>query len=86
MASDEVQQHWTGGSGLSLLRQTYNFVRSTAYNFARLTRRDLTNAMILDYGCGYGRILRMMSYFTLSKTFMEWIPMTDRFRNEGNVV
>jgi SAM-dependent methyltransferase len=67
MASDEVQQNWTGGSSLSLLRLTCNFVRSMAYNFTRLSKRDLVGATILDYGCGYGRILRMMSYFTSEK-------------------
>jgi SAM-dependent methyltransferase len=67
MASEEVQQNWTGGSGLPLLRLTCNFVRSTAYNFTRLTKHDLTDATILDYGCGYGRMLRIMSYFTSEK-------------------
>jgi SAM-dependent methyltransferase len=64
MASDEVQRNWTGDSGLPLLRLTCNFIRSTAYNFSRLTKHDLADAIILDYGCGYGRMLRMMTYFT----------------------
>jgi SAM-dependent methyltransferase len=67
MASNEIQRNWTGANGIVLLRQTCNFVRSIAYNFARLTKRDLTDAKILDYGCGYGRILRIMSYFTPEK-------------------
>ncbi len=67
MTSDEIQQNWTGNSGILLLRQTCSFVRSTAYNFARLTKYGLTETTILDYGCGYGRILRLMSYFTSGK-------------------
>lgn len=64
MASAEIQMQWTGASGLYLLKQTCNFVRSAAYNFSRLTGRSLNAASILDYGCGYGRIARLMYYFT----------------------
>jgi SAM-dependent methyltransferase len=64
MASAEIQTQWTGSSGLTLLKQTCNFVRSAAYNFNRLTGNSLDNAAILDYGCGYGRIARLMYYFT----------------------
>jgi SAM-dependent methyltransferase len=67
MASDEVQRSWTGDSGLPLLRLTCNFVRSMVYHFNVITNRDLTNAAVLDYGCGYGRILRLMSYFISEK-------------------
>jgi SAM-dependent methyltransferase len=64
MASKEVQMHWTGGSDISLLQQTVDFVRSVSYNFAKATKRTLEGAKILDFGCGYGRITRLMYYFT----------------------
>jgi hypothetical protein len=64
MASSEIQTQWTGASGLYLLQQTLSFVRSAAYNFNRLTGDYLDSARILDYGCGYGRIARLMYYFT----------------------
>jgi len=64
MASTDVQISWTGAHGLSLLKQTCNFVRSASYNFTRLTGRPLDGAELLDYGCGYGRIARLMYYFT----------------------
>jgi len=35
-----------------------------AYNFTRATGRPLEHANILDFGCGYGRITRMMYYFS----------------------
>ncbi len=64
MASAATQQNWTGSSGLPLLMQTVSFVRSVAYNYARLTGRPLDRANILDFGCGYGRIARLMYFFT----------------------
>jgi SAM-dependent methyltransferase len=64
MASKEVQKNWTGNSGLNLLRQTAGFIRSVSYNYHKLLGRDLTQRTILDFGCGYGRHLRLMYYFT----------------------
>ncbi len=64
MASASVQDAWTGLNGLPLLRQSCNFVRSAAHNFARLTGRPLGGQPILDFGCGYGRLARLMYYFT----------------------
>lgn len=63
MASSEVQESWTGTSGISLLKQTVDFVRSMSYNFAKITGTTLEGKKILDYGCGYGRISRLMYYF-----------------------
>lgn len=65
MASAEVQRHWTGRSGIALLKPSVNFVRILAYNYTRLTGAALDErTRILDYGCGYGRIARLMYYFT----------------------
>lgn len=64
MADDEVQRNWTGNAGHPLLAQTLNFVRSTALRFQQLTGRPLQGASMLDFGCGYGRILRLMAFFS----------------------
>ncbi len=69
MASAETQINWTGAHGLPLLRQSCSFVRSAAYNFTRLTGRPLDDAAILDYGCGYGRLARLMYYYTDPENF-----------------
>ena len=69
MATDEIQKSWTGTSGEALLTQTLDFVRSLAYNFARVTGHTLDGATVLDFGCGYGRIARLMYYFTQEDRF-----------------
>jgi len=63
MASDEVQNNWTGSCGYTLLHQSLTFVRATWHSYERMTGRKLDTAKILDYGCGYGRLLRLMMYF-----------------------
>jgi len=69
MASSEVQEQWTGSHGVGLLRQTLTFVRSVAYNYAGTRGQDLADATVLDFGCGYGRIARLMYYFVPESQF-----------------
>jgi len=64
MASDDVQKSWTGNSGLPLLQQTTSFVRSVADNCQKLLGHGINDRTILDFGCGYGRIIRLMYYYS----------------------
>lgn len=64
MAPPEVQARWTGSQGLKLLSQSLSFVRSCSENYTAITGQTLKNKKILDFGCGYGRFLRLFSYYT----------------------
>ena len=64
MASDEVQMNWTGATGMNLLSQTLDFVRSVAFGYTNFSGRALQGSTIMDFGCGYGRMIRMMYYFS----------------------
>jgi SAM-dependent methyltransferase len=64
MASDEIQRHYTGTSDVTLLRQTLAFVWMLRAKFNLLTGRPLEGCRVLDFGCGYGRIIRAMYYLT----------------------
>ena len=64
MASEEVQKNWTGNSGMALLCQTASFVRLAVLNYQSLRGHGVENGTILDFGCGYGRIIRLLYYFT----------------------
>jgi SAM-dependent methyltransferase len=59
MVSDAVQLEWSGNSGLTLLKQSVDFVQS----IDRACRQYLDHPLqgrILDYGCGWGRLLRLL--------------------------
>ncbi|RVD67540.1 class I SAM-dependent methyltransferase, partial [Mesorhizobium sp. M4A.F.Ca.ET.029.04.2.1] len=64
MASPEIQTTWTGASGVELLKQTLAFTRIVESCAVRHTQKPLHGSTILDFGCGYGRIMRMMYFFS----------------------
>jgi SAM-dependent methyltransferase len=63
MASEQVQRDWTGNHGLELLKQTNTFVRFLATAYITQTNSSLDNIQVLDFGCGYGRLIRSMYYY-----------------------
>lgn len=64
MASDEVCQTWTGNTGQLVMEQAIDFTRSCATTFTSITGSSLDGKRILDFGCGYGRLLRCFQFFT----------------------
>jgi len=64
MPPNDVQISWTGSSGPALLEQSLAFVGGVASSFESIARRPLTGATILDYGCGWGRLIRLMYKFS----------------------
>jgi SAM-dependent methyltransferase len=57
------QAIWTGASGRELLQDSLSFTRIVTNRFEKLTDKDITKARVLDYGCGFGRLLRMFNYY-----------------------
>jgi SAM-dependent methyltransferase len=64
MASEAAQIEWTGQTGEQLLRASVAFIGAVTAKYAALAARPLDQVAILDYGCGYGRLARLMYYFT----------------------
>jgi hypothetical protein len=64
MASEQVQKNWTGAHGSTLLLQSTAFVKTLLYGYTEITGRTIENAKILDFGCGWGRIIRLLYKFT----------------------
>jgi 2-polyprenyl-3-methyl-5-hydroxy-6-metoxy-1,4-benzoquinol methylase len=64
MPSDEVQRNWTGNCGSVLLGQSLSFIRSLLQFHSRIAGKPIDQCRILDFGCGWGRLLRLLLKFT----------------------
>ncbi len=64
MPSKDVQLHWTGAYGEGLQAQSVAFVRSLVFGFTDLSGESLKKAKILDFGCGWGRLIRLLYKYT----------------------
>ena len=63
MASDQVQRDWTGNSGWPLMSQSLDFIRTLLQMRAELPGPPIAESRILDFGCGWGRLLRLLLKF-----------------------
>lgn len=64
MASEEVQRNWTGAHGNDLLLLSAAFVKTIVCGYTELSGKDIKNSKVLDFGCGWGRIIRLLYKFT----------------------
>jgi 2-polyprenyl-3-methyl-5-hydroxy-6-metoxy-1,4-benzoquinol methylase len=70
MPDNQIQINWTGASGPELLKQSTAFIRSVICSYQNYTEKDLRNSNILDYGCGWGRLTRLLyKYCDYNKIF-----------------
>mgnify|MGYP002153793461 CR=1 FL=1 len=58
---ETLQRNWCGTSGYTLSLQSCEFYTRTKEVFARENGKSLSTARILDFGCGWGRLLRYWS-------------------------
>lgn len=56
--SIDVQRAWVGNSGFELSKQSLSFYRKVKEYFKTFGTKPLHAARILDFGCGWGRIIR----------------------------
>jgi SAM-dependent methyltransferase len=57
----EFQEHWVGGSGMRLARETCGFYRTVKHAMKLHGGSSLSDATLLDFGCGWGRHLRFFA-------------------------
>lgn len=83
MASDQVQISWTGASGYELLRQSTAFIREVERGWRMYTGKQidtLRQARIMDYGCGWGRLVRLLYYYTSAENITALDPWNESLR------
>jgi SAM-dependent methyltransferase len=57
----DLQMRWNGAQGLELLNQSKSFYRHCKTMLSRHGSVPLEDALILDFGCGWGRLARFFS-------------------------
>lgn len=80
MPSAEDQKRWVGDHGPALMRRSASLVRLYEYLSWRQTGSGLNGKNILDYGCGWGRVLRLLPYFANPNQIEGVDPMPDSLR------
>jgi hypothetical protein len=86
MPPDEVQIRWTGSAGQTLLTQSLTFMRTLESLHARFRERSLAGRTLLDYGCGWGRLLRLALYYSNPENIIgvdAWENSLNHCREQG---
>lgn len=63
MPDDDQQRLWTGAAGHTLLAQSIAFVRTVPGYMPSRAGRPFEDAAVLDFGCGWGRLARLVCKF-----------------------
>lgn len=53
------QKKWNGAYGINLMLKSFANFNSFTQNYQRITGKSLYDSKILDFGCGWGRLLRL---------------------------
>lgn len=61
MPDEDLQRHWTGNAGIQLLTEAARFVEKLNAAYVKHVQRPFGNAVVLDYGSGWGRITRLLA-------------------------
>jgi len=64
LPSDDVQRKWVGDFGRTLMARSCNLARLFDLMAWEVTGSGLRGKKILDYGCGWGRLMQMMNYYS----------------------
>jgi SAM-dependent methyltransferase len=64
MAPEETQRNWTGSHGELLLKQSIEFVQMMESGYLRHVGNKMQDVDVLDFGCGWGRLIRLLYRYT----------------------
>lgn len=60
LPSGEIQESWNGAQGRELLRMSVDFVKAIGAKYSAMSPKPLPQTDVLDFGCGWGRLMRLM--------------------------
>lgn len=86
MADPQVQTNWTGSSGETLLQQSIAFVRTIVAAYAENGATPMSASRVLDFGCGWGRLMRLMLKYCAPERLFGVDPWDESIaicRNDG---
>lgn len=78
MPTEKFQHGWVGSSGIHLLQQSVAFVRTCVREYEVQTGGNIKDANILDYGVGWGRLLRLFNKYVPEEQLFgvdAWAPI-----------
>lgn len=61
LPSNDLQRAWCGSCGVELSFHSLEFYKKVKEILAKINGKRLSSAKILDFGCGWGRIIRYFS-------------------------
>jgi SAM-dependent methyltransferase len=60
MPPDDIQDKWNSRHGKVLLEASLAFIKTLVTGYSELREKDLKSSTVLDYGCGWGRLIRLL--------------------------
>jgi SAM-dependent methyltransferase len=81
LAPDQVQRDWTGSDGVQLMETSKAFIKSVDAASLHYTGSGLDGKTILDYGCGYGRLILMLYKYTMPDRIFGCDPWDESLRH-----
>jgi 2-polyprenyl-3-methyl-5-hydroxy-6-metoxy-1,4-benzoquinol methylase len=60
MVSEQAQKGWTGSHGEALLTLSLAFSKTMISGYSGITGNRIGDAKVLDFGCGWGRLIRFL--------------------------
>jgi len=80
LPSPEIQKAWNGDSDYSLMIRSVAFIRTVVLNFCLKNSKPLNEAKVLDFGCGWGRLVRMLYKYVDSENIYAVDPWDQSIR------
>lgn len=63
LPSPDIQTSWTGCADHQLMTQSMAFVKTLVGTYHALACKPLSQAHVLDFGCGWGRLIRLLNKY-----------------------